>query len=152
MPHVEFIPGDYLNTDAVHNVINYVLTDKPSNQLCQFCGGRYVYFNDIDMAVSHFMKTKYIYQQEDSKQIIHLIISFSPTETMNEVLLLNIGYLIASRYANFQTVFAVHTDQAHLHLHMAINTVSFLDGKRYHYGKDESFILKELIKDYLPFS
>lgn len=37
----------------------------------------------------------------------------------------------------YQVYYGVHEDEAHLHIHYAINTVSYVDGKKWHKSRKE---------------
>ncbi len=62
--------------------------------------------------------------------------SFAPGEVTPEVAH-EIGVKLAQRLwgDRFEVVVATHLDQEHLHNHFVVNAVSFIDGKRYRYGK-----------------
>lgn len=62
----------------------------------------------------------------------HVIQSFKPNEiTGQKAHELGIAFAQECFGRRFQVVVATHLDQAHLHNHIVINSVSFIDGKKY---------------------
>jgi len=83
------------------------------------------------------MKIKQIFGKNERKQIEHIIIGFHS----NEATYLD-ALCIAQKCAlfigkRFQVCFAIHKKQSYLHIHFAVNTVSYLDGRRFYdtYGE-----------------
>lgn len=65
--------------------------------------------------------------------------SFAATEAVDAELVHQIGVELARRAFGdrFQVIVTTHTDKKHLHNHFEVNSVSFVDGKKY-YGNKES--------------
>ena len=79
--------------------------------------------------------TKQRWAKEGGIIAFHAYQSFAPGEVTPE-LAHEIGRKLAEKLWNrFEVVIATHLDHAHLHNHFVINSVSFLDGRRYYDNK-----------------
>ena len=83
-------------------------------------------------AYSEMIETKIAKKNKDRRLGYHIIQSFKPGETTPEIAH-KIGCEFAKNSfgARFEVVVATHLDKAHLHNHIIINSVSFLDGRKY---------------------
>ena len=84
-------------------------------------------------AYQEMMETKNRWGKKDGVQGYHLIQSFLPGEVTPEETH-QLGVLLARQlFENrFEVVIGTHLDKAHLHNHIIVNSVSFVDGKKYH--------------------
>ena len=81
------------------------------------------------------MATKQEFRKLDGRQCYHFIISFAPGET-DAITCFNIAQDFCEKYlaGKYEYVFSVHTDHAHMHAHIVFNSVSLVDGVKYHYS------------------
>lgn len=85
-----------------------------------------------DMAYKQMKATKQIFGKTGGRQEYHFVISLKPGEGTPEIM-----YDIAMRFAKeafageYETVVAVHTDKAHLHAHIVINSVNMVTGYKF---------------------
>ena len=83
-------------------------------------------------------QTKDSFGKITGRQGYHFVISFKPGETDADT-----AYKIAEEFISeflsekYETVFAVHDDKEHIHIHIAFNSVSFVDGYKYHYANND---------------
>ena len=84
-------------------------------------------------AFDEMMNTKIRFGKTDGVQGFHIIQSFAPGEVTPEQAH-NIGQEFCKRLLGdrFEAVIGTHLDKAHLHNHIIINSVSHIDGKKYH--------------------
>ena len=74
----------------------------------------------------------------DKRQGYHIIISFVPRETTEEI-----AFDIVERFAKeylkdeYEAVYAVHNDKDHMHAHLIFNSVNLVTGMKYEYRKGE---------------
>ena len=121
---VEFPQGQYMNEDALENVIGYILRlNKPA-----LADGYGCYMtNSYDIAYQ-FYKVQQIYHKQGRKQVVHMVVTIDQyllsVTDVKELAYMILGYFGGSR----QIVFAVHDDKRNLHIHFAINTVAFTNG------------------------
>lgn len=84
------------------------------------------------------MQTKKDWEKLDKRQGYHFIISFPPGEADRER-----AYKVIQDFCeeylgeNYDHVFALHTDQAHLHGHIVFNSVNRINGYKYRYEKGD---------------
>ena len=64
--------------------------------------------------------------------------------------LMRLGFEICKYYSDYQSVYGLHTDTDHLHLHFAVNTVSYKTGKMYAGGISDWYRLQGYIQSLLP--
>ena len=85
-----------------------------------------------DEAYSQMLETKEHFRKKDKVQGFHFIQSFKPGETTPEQAH-QIGCEFIERcFGNdFEVVIGTHTDRAHIHNHIIVNSVSFVDGHKY---------------------
>ena len=135
----------YFDNHSRYDVLHYILRqDKTPDKLygSNLC--------DITTAAAQMDNTAARFNKANGVKLRHFIISFDPHELNHPLLVYEIAKQISLFfYSEYQTVFAVHQDKAHLHIHIVINSVSFTDGHRY-YGKRAEFnALKAHIKKIL---
>lgn len=98
-----------------------------------------------ETALEQMMHTKKYFGKEDGRQGYHFVISFKPgeatVEQAEEIVKEFVGEYLEPRY---ETIWAIHTDHAHIHGHIIFNSVSFVDGIKYHYNNGD------FEKDILP--
>lgn len=98
-----------------------------------------VFFTDVlncdsvDTAFKEMQSTKRRFGKTDDVLGYHFIQSFAPGEVTPEQAH-EIGIEFARRMfgERYEVVIGTHLDKAHLHNHIVINSVSFVDGQKYH--------------------
>ncbi len=136
--------GKYYETHAKEDVIKYILNPYKAQNYCGTFG-----VNINNPAESMEMISSY-YDKTSGVQLRHFVISFYPEEvddakTVND---------IAKKFANFffreyQVIYAVHEDKPHLHIHIVINSVSYIDGHRYYGTRAEFKSMEKYMKSVL---
>ena len=124
---LKIVPNTYDNLDAVNNTITYVSSHTIENG-----------YNGIgcspvpENAISDFYRTKTIFQKNNSSQVRHIIIAFTPS-TFIKANIYNIAWDIAYFFylAGFQVFYGIHELQNSLHIHIIHNTINFINGNRY---------------------
>lgn len=86
-----------------------------------------------EQALEKMMETKKKFQKTDGVLGYHFIQSFAPGEVTPEEAH-RIGCEFADRYfkGKYEIVIGTHLDKAHLHNHIIVNSVSCIDGRKYH--------------------
>lgn len=89
-------------------------------------------------AYEQMRQTKVKFDKNSQRQGYHIVLSFKEDEVdadnVFEITQKFVQEYLGSRY---ETVFAVHDNTDHLHSHIIYNSVSFVDGKKYHYSKGD---------------
>jgi len=86
-----------------------------------------------EQAFREMIETKKRWRKTDGVQGYHFIQSFAPGE-VTPAQAHEIGMEFATRLFGdrYELVLGTHLDKAHLHNHIIVNSVSFLDGSKYH--------------------
>lgn len=106
-------------------------------------------------AYMQMMAVKEYYGKTSGNQLVHFIISLDKKVFDSEIAL-NIAYDAAKYYSSrYQIVFGVHRDSrtrrngrssSYLHIHMIMNSVSFVDGKKYAENKGANYDFVDHLK------
>lgn len=95
---------------------------------------------------TQFMETKKFFEKEEGRQYRHYIQSFAPGEIEKDRVL-SLGIQWAEKvFKGYEVFIVIHTDKEHLHNHIVINSVNYIDGKKFQERKNE-FKEKMLIND-----
>ena len=95
---------------------------------------------------TQFMETKKFFEKEKGRQYRHYIQSFAPGEIEKDRVL-SLGIQWAEKvFKGYEVFIVTHTDKEHLHNHIVINSVNYIDGKKFQERKNE-FKEKMLIND-----
>ena len=122
-------------------VFNYTTRDDKTEQKLYVSG-----INCLpEIAVQQMVMTKKQFGKTDKILAYHAIQSFKPGEITPEQCH-EIGLALAREMwgDRFQVVVAMHLDKSHLHTHFAINSVSFVDGKKYNFCKAANQRLRDV--------
>ena len=112
------------------NVIEYAVNkSKTEQRLFQDC----INCVSIETAYEEMQNTKKRWNKTDGVLGYHFIQSFKPGEVTPE-LAHRIGIEFSKECFGdrFQVVIGTHLDKSHLHNHIVVNSVSFMDGGKYH--------------------
>lgn len=141
MPILKIKNDSYVGENALENVVNYVL------QADRY-GGLAV---DPEHAVFQMRLVKQLWSKTDGRQVRHIILSFSKHEVLDYYDAMRYGYQICQYFGgHFQIVFGLHTNTEHVHLHFALNTVSFVDGSKFSAGPSDYWTLRNYVQSLMP--
>ena len=114
---------------ALHDVMDYASDDYKTERSLFVSGVN----TTPDTAKQKMHQTKLHYGKMDGIVAFHAIQSFKPGETTPDRAH-EIGIKLAKEMwgDRFEVVIATHLNKEHLHNHFVINSVSFLDGKKYY--------------------
>lgn len=134
MPITKFNTGKYDNRKAVKNVINYIC--NPQKTLHSVIGALGAYPICPPSIIRQFKAIQIFHRNTKGRKIYHLEIAFSPEE-MEQLDITdyeNMGYSIIEYfwYDGHQAVFGLHENSGKLHIHVAVNSVNFRTGNKYH--------------------
>lgn len=90
-------------------------------------------------AYKQMMRTKEQYGKLDQRQAYHMMISFHPDEPVDADLAYKIVQEFVKEYLGdrYECLYSVHDDRDHVHGHIVFNSVSRIDGYKYHYKRGE---------------
>lgn len=91
-----------------------------------------------DFALSQMMATKNQYGKLSGRQAYHLIISFNEGEISPDTAMEFMQKFVEKYLGeNYEAVYSVHDDTEHIHGHILYNSVSFKDGRKFRYKKED---------------
>lgn len=130
--------GKYYDEESKTNVINYIT--NPQKTVSNFIGSK-------GLKSEHFseemQETSNKFGKNKGVQVRHFIVSFDEDEVNNPKQVFDIGDRICDTLSDeYETVFAVHENTENLHIHIAMNSVSFVDGHRYKGTRKEFYKMK----------
>ncbi|MEE1064903.1 MAG: relaxase/mobilization nuclease domain-containing protein [Acutalibacteraceae bacterium] len=127
----------------LHNALEYTVDDLKTEQKFFVEGVNCKYEN----AFKRMMEAKKEYGKTDGILGYHIIQSFAPGEGTPESIY-ELGKEFARRAFGdrFEVVVATHLNTGCLHNHFVLNSVSFMDGKKY-YDTNESYAMLRKISD-----
>ena len=99
-------------------------------------------------AVRQMIHTKKSYGKDDGVLAFHAVQSFKPDELTPE-LCHEIGVKLAGLMwgDRFEVVVSTHLDKHHLHNHFVVNSVSFMDGKKFDNNRNDYIRFRNLSDD-----
>lgn len=96
----------------------------------------------VDNAFEQMKETKKKFNKTDKRQAYHIILSFKEGEVSPDTVFELTERFVKEYLGNdYEAVFAVHDNTEHPHSHIVFNSVSFRDGKKYHYQKVQTAIV-----------
>lgn len=92
----------------------------------------------VDNAFEQMKETKKKFHKTDKRQAYHMILSFKEGEVSPDIVFELTERFVKEYLGNdYEAVFAVHDNTKRPHSHIVFNSVSFRDGKKYHYQKGD---------------
>lgn len=127
---------------TLKGIINYVL--KPKKTEDKLVTG---FGCDIPRAFDMMMETKSLFGKLAGRQYYHAVQSFPPNENITPAQAHEAGvrFVEACRKLwGYELILGTHIDRAHIHNHILWNSVSFVDGRKFHITRKELTEMKEL--------
>lgn len=145
MPNVVIVRNTYPDITALNNVIHYVLHKGV------FRGG-YGVTPEIGAAQIQMQLVKQVFYQTDALQLKHFFITYSHEEAMfiefDEMM--QTAFEVAQLFGEYQMVYGLHLDGSHVHVHIVMNTTSFMDGHQYSDGLSGFMRVCSMLKKKYP--
>ena len=98
--------------------------------------GAYGTSPNVETAYMQMQFVKRVFYQTDSLQLKHFFITYSHEEAIyidfDEMMLT--AFETAKLFREHQMVYGLHLDGSHVHVHIVMNTTSFIDGHQYSDG------------------
>lgn len=142
MPVLVVMNKSYEDDEALETVVRYIL--RPG---AGYCGG---YGVDLNYAVEQMQQVKKLWGKDHGRRVRHFILSFRQSEQIGYEQVMQLGFDICRYYSDYQSVYGLHCDTSHLHLHFGVNTVSFRNGKMYAEGISDWHRLRGYIQGLMP--
>ncbi len=121
------ITKKYHDNDTIPDIIHYIF--DPRKTLGKYIGGLAI---NLSWAAEQMTAVADAYGKNRGIRVRHMVLSFDVSEHVTPEQAMIIAYETALWYANdYQILFAVHIDSDNLHIHFVMNTVSYLNGRKY---------------------
>ena len=148
--------GNYVNSNAVENVIRYITRTRKNedrrNELVVWDGMGVGCYDSPELVIEQFRYVQKAYGKTDGRKIYHEVLGFKDEEFekmwRDYSLVHQIALECARKYYSmgYQVVFAVHhapkdtrTGNSGVHIHFVVNTVNFMDGRKWHTGFRQNY-------------
>lgn len=140
---VKFVKEPYGRDRDIRQLFRYIAGECDGKEHTRYCCGEGVSPEPEQAAwqmisvQKSYKKAEKRYGQKANRRIYHYIVSFpSSVEDANCVKLaaVEIARIFSGQY---QVYYGVHEDEENLHIHFAMNAVSYVDGKKWHKNKRE---------------
>ena len=124
---------------SIAKAINYVTRDeKTEERLISGIGC------NPDTAIDEMKATKEIWGKKEGRQYKHFVQSFPPEEAITPEQAHEIARkLCAVQYPDFEVLIATHKDREHIHSHIILNSVSYVDGRKFQQSVADLQALKD---------
>lgn len=96
-----------------------------------------------ESAAGEFAQVKKHFGKTDGRTYYHMIQSFSPDDDITPEQAHEFGLMMADLFSGHQVLVATHTNKAHIHNHLVINSVDFETGKKLTISNQELEQIKE---------
>lgn len=139
-----YYKNNYTNQDAVAKVIRYITRtrmDERKDDLVFYSAIGATRFGSTDDIIQQFccVQNAYGIERRGGKRMYHEVFSLTDGEVAwlgnSRELLWQLAMECAMVYygTGFQVVFAAHWEQGgHFHIHFAVNSISFINGRKWH--------------------
>lgn len=152
MSIVKVVKSGYKSAEETANLINYIISEE-RHAINGLTGGRMIITGSSEFVYEQMMEVKQYFRKECGRYMRHIIVSFSNYES--QYLGANEIYKIAMQICSFfkwnQTIFAIHQETGQIHIHIGVNTVSFLDGSKLRFALWElKDYVNQIVGRYVP--
>ena len=136
---------NYTNVDAVENLIRYVTRTREyesrGGDLIAYGAVGTDYLHSVDDMIQPFLYVQHVYgiNSRGGRRMYHEVLNLKDVETQrlgnDPNIFFQIGMECCQIYYQMghQAVFGVHWEQEkRCHIHFAVNTINFINGKKWH--------------------
>lgn len=126
----------YKDSMAIGNLLNYITREKDSGGRVKYWGTRGLLKN-VKLAVKTIETMQKYLKKDHGRRVHHFVLSF-PSEIKEE----QVVYIIAEAIADYlggeyQLLYGIHMNTENLHIHIAMNAVSYRTGLKWHVSAKE---------------
>lgn len=144
----------FKNKNAVENLIRYILRRRTQEDRIADLKSWGIFgmpcTDNVEILIQIMQETQTVYRKTEGRHMYHFVLTFSDPEkqaigcnySLVHQMSLEIGRYFYDQ--GFQNIFAVHDDpQKRVHVHFAVNSVSFLNGIKYHLNHQDVKVLQD---------
>lgn len=146
------IKSGFKSPEEMNALIEYIISED-RHVINGLDGGRMIITGSSEFVYEQMMEVKQYFRKECGRYMRHIIVSFSNYELQhlgaNEIY--KIAMQICSFFKWYQTIFAIHQETGQIHIHIGVNTVSFLDGNKLRFALWElKNYVNQIVGRYVP--
>ena len=146
MAIIKAVNGNNKTKAGLKGVIKYVLQENKTSQTLVSGVGDFLTDDtalNSESTYKEFQRIKKLFNKDTGRQYMHVVMSFAPHEGTPEQIH-RLGVEFAEKvWPDHQVLVVTHTDREHLHNHFVINSVSYIDGNKLHWKKENLQKAKE---------
>jgi len=130
MSILKLVTNPYDSEKAADKLVHYV-----KKHAISYGGGAV----DPNHAAEQMAMVRRVFDQQNGSLMYHFILAFSEAESKHisnaAELLFGANYICKYFASDYQIIFGIHHHNERLHVHFAMNRVSFIDGQKYRSDK-----------------
>lgn len=127
----------------IKNLFKYIAGKTEKKEEVRYYGGRGVPKDPLD-AADKMIRIQRHFGKAKKRRIYHYTVSFpKKLKDVNRVKR-TAEALAAEFFKQYQVYYGIHEDTDNLHIHLAVNAVSYTDGRKWHKSRKE---FKGFVKD-----
>lgn len=144
--------GKYFDGNAYHDVIGYCL--QPDKAVHGYVGSRAL---NLCNAANEMETVARVYHNDKQVRLRHSVISFDEGDHITAAQAAEIAEQAVRYFGDqYQILYSVHEDAAHIHAHIVMNQVSYQNGLKYKGTKKQHYdfvnYMKHVVAPYgIPF-
>lgn len=144
---IKVLDKHYKKNDAMYGVIRYIAGEgkNKDKEVVLIKKGKGVSSRD-KKATHQMIKVQRAFGKDNKRRLYHLIVSFNHLHDEGKIKCIaeDIAEVLFQRH---QVYYGIHISKENWHIHFAINSVSYVDGKKWHQNRKELLELKHDIKN-----
>ena len=141
------IHNQYYKKDKdIKNLLMYISGESKTKEKVRYCGCRGLP-KKPEKATEKIIQIQKLYNKDNRRRVYQIMVSFP--EVMKDVNCVKIivENIAAMIYEGYQVYYGIHEDTENLHIHYAINAVSYKDGRKWHKNKKEFYEMQKEIME-----
>ena len=136
--------GKHFDDNARDSVIAYCLQKKKTPH--HLFGGRAI---NIENAAFEMDTLSSLYNNNEKVRLRHSVISFDSSDHINLKGIEGFAKAAVNYFGDrYQIIYSVHEDTEHYHVHLVMNQVSYLDGRKYTGTRKEHYDFINYMRSY----
>ena len=144
MVAVKLIRNTYGGLEYLFRACRYV----DNNERAIYINGFGVNPNNWNDAYDQMLGVKRYYGKTSGNPLAHFVVSFDGT-VQEPLRAIELGQQIAAYFTpSYQLMWCIHQKHqgdSYYHMHMALNSVSYVDGRMFHFGNPEMFAFQAYV-------
>jgi len=136
--HIKENKGGKNPNQGIKNCINYIINPFKTENFKYISGNNVILTSNSQKIVAEgyqqFMNTKNTFGKPLGRQAYHYKLSFAKQDNVSPELAMQITQEFCEIYlADYESIYAVHTNTKHIHSHICFNSVDMSTGRKYYY-------------------